>query len=576
MNQQFNWRMGILILTTSVISLAQNFQFTSDVELQSVYEMDWSKVSKYRKSGDCYPFGKGNSYSALGHETLTISARHSGGGATATKVVSQAHDFTLGSMSSGTTIKENNRVEFFVNDSTNWSAYFHRGDSKCVLREHHWKIASNKVIGKANVSFQLPENIWVAKVKLSGITNGEVQLAKSVTGDLHQAVIENNEVIVWGVPGQIISVAMSVNKNNSSNDIVRFEMQVEPFTQGIVPTHNDWLDIQKKLAMRGTNKIELAQNFLALGSDLLKDKNGGIQLANSMGTSSYKALLDWLFMLANGDNPEFGKYDRHVKAMSAAIGYYLAMSLLDDLNKFCVNIDVYMPLSDRTVKTNGLAAANYWINRDVRRLSAIQFPEIRAYLVELIRWENNGMSYSDIAKDPKEFSKLKDGYVKIRKHSQLSFDIFGDIKIGLNKSISVFGSYGTSELIGHEINNYLTDLGKARAALNLKFEKEVMSFTLKNNEKIKSSEVLGALDDLESKTKFLSENLLSKIKFVTLDQSQSSNSVLELMTSLLAHQVAIFEKPLNSPFAEPIRKAFAQTDRARGLNQNFRECLGMN
>lgn len=569
------WQTSILLLAISTVSLAQNFQIKSNVEVESGYEVDWTKVSKFRKSADCYPFGKGDDNTSLGHESITVSVRQAGLDVSSTPVVSQAQQYQIGNISSGIRRIEDNHYEFFIQDSSNWSAYFHRGDSNCVIREHHWKVSSNKVTGKVVISFRMPENTWVAKLKFSGNTNGQAKIAKSISGDFHQAMIENNEVIFWASPGQELSVPVTLDLNNGNEAVVKFQVLAETFTQGSVPTYKRWLDLKSALASGEVDKSIFARDLLSLGSDLLKDKDGSIRLVNSIGTNDYKTLVDWLFGLANSTSSEFGKYERHVKAMSAAVGYYLAISLLDDLKKFCVNIDVYMPLSDRTVKTNGLVAANYWINRDVRRISAIQFPEIRAYLNELVRWENSGLSHSDVAKNPAEFKKLRDGYIKIRRYSQLAFDVYGDVKIGLNKSISIFGSYGTSQLVSQELETILTDLSKARSALNMQFEKEVMSFNLKNNEKIQASQVLAALDDLESKSKILSEKLLSKIKFVNLDPSQNSNSVLELMTSLLAHQVAIFDKPLKSSFAESIRKAFAQTDRARALNQNFRECLGM-
>ena len=576
MGYLIKWKITLLIICISLATLAVDFQFNSNIELNSVYEMDWTKISKYRKSLDCYPTGKSNDNSPLGHEALSVSLFHTGGGTSTVSVDSRSQDMNLGQMSGGINMISANRIEFFINDAADWSAYRHRGDSKCVLREYHWKVTSNKVTGKASVSFRMPADLWLVKTKLTVVSAGdEVNISRTVTGDLHNAILENNEVLIWSSPGQTITLPISIKKNGKSGDLVRFQFEVNSFTIGSKPSYKSWVELQKNLVARGTNKKALAEQFLALGSDLLKDKDGSIQLVNSIGTNDYKALVDWLFTMANSANSEFGIYDSHVKAMSAAVGYYLAMSLLDDLKKFCVSIDLYMPLSDRTVKTNGLAAANYWINRDVRRIAAIQFPEIRAYLAELIRWENNGLLYSDIAKNQTEFSKLRDGYIKIRKYSQLAFDIFGDIKTGLNKSISVFGSLGTSELVGTEINSSLTDLSKGLVALNKQFEKEIMSFTLKNNEKIHTSQVLTALDELERKSKILSVNLLSKVKFVNLDPSQNSNSVLELMTSLLAHQVAIFDKPLKSPFAEPIRKAFAQTDRARHLNQDFRQCLAM-
>ncbi|MBL7542619.1 MAG: hypothetical protein JNL11_02330 [Bdellovibrionaceae bacterium] len=565
-----------LALLLSITAYAQNIHFSTNISIQTSYLVSWSKVSKFRKSLDCYIRGKGNEWESLATEKVESPIYHQGTGGYSTPVNSSVYSVAFG-MQTAEIVRMNsdNKVEVSVTDNTNWSAYKNIGDSKCVIREFHWKVNSHPVKGSASVSFIMPSNTWLTRVRVTNLKGIGAQVATKIVGDLHGAVIRPTETVIWAVPGQVVTIPVSVEGNSGRGDIVRFQVGVESFGIKDIGAGENWSELRKKMMKGEGDQERLAKSFLGVSSELLRNPVEIIQMVSAMGTEDYKNLTDWLFDVANGNFPQFGAYETHVKAMSATVGYYLAMAILDDLKVFCKETDVYLPLSDRHVKMNGLLAANYFINRDVRRISGLRFPEVRAYLEELVRWENNGLKYSDIANNSKEFKKLRDGYAKIRKHSQLAFDVYGDVRLGLNKSMAVFGSYGTSQLISAQIDTQLKDLSKNLRDLNIQFEKEAMSYTVKNDGKIQASQVLMALNSLQAKSDALTEDLLAKIKFINLDPEQPNSSVIGLMTSLLAHQVAIFEKPLKSKFAEPIRNSIAQTDRAKGLNQNFRQCLGM-
>lgn len=565
-----------LALVLSTTTYAQNIQFSTNISIQTSYSVSWSKVSKFRKSLDCYIRGKGDEWETLSAEKVESSIYHQGTGGYSAPVNSSVYPVAFGTQTAGiVSMNNDNKVEVSVTDNTNWSAYKNIGDSKCVIREFHWKVNSHSVKGSASVSFIMPSNTWITRVRVTNLKGIGAQVATKIEGDLHGAVIRPTETVIWAVPGQVVTIPVSVEGNSGRGDIVRFQVGVESFGIKDIGAGENWSDLRKKMVKGEGDQERLAKSFLGVSSELLRNPVEIAQMVSAMGTEDYKNLTDWLFDVANGNFPQFGAYETHVKAMSATVGYYLAMAILDDLKVFCKETDVYLPLSDRHVKMNGLLAANYFINRDVRRISGLRFPEVRAYLEELVRWENNGLKYSDIANNSKEFKKLRDGYAKIRKHSQLAFDVYGDVRLGLNKSMAVFGSYGTSQLISAQIDTQLKDLSKNLRVLNIQFEKEAMSYTVKNDGKIQASQVLMALNDLQAKSDALTQDLLAKIKFINLDPEQPNSSVIGLMTSLLAHQVAIFEKPLKSKFAEPIRNAIAQTDRAKGLNQNFRQCLGM-
>lgn len=570
-----------ILFSFILISYAEAIEVRVNGTIQHEINTSWSKVSKYRHSLDCYPMGKGTENNALGSEliqaTQNLAESNSQG-------IDSKFDINLGSVNYNIQNIEStyrSEINLTLNSKINWSAYRNKDDSKCVLREYHWKVSSHKLSGKYDIKFKIPKNVWFVSLKLEN--SGQMgNFGKKVVGDLHSTTINPTETILWVRPESEITIPLELSGYVTNSDIGKVSII---FQKGLASsvTYNSEYSKNLRLAQKNlvsfnnnqgdkSEKISNLRNFLNLGQKILESSTISDQITRELNLDQNKAILDWLFQVANDPTTRYGLYTEHIKAMSAAIGYQLSLSLLKDLMVFCKDIDVYLPLTDKTIRTSGLKAAFFWMNKDLKRLENIRFPEIRALVEEIVRWENLGLKYSEVAYNKVEFKKLDESYLKIRKYSEIGYDVFGDLKFGLNKTLSVFGSAGTNLLITNEIKDRLDSLALQRRELNKSITKLVMSFTYDNQSNISASSLLAGLNALEKNTLELSRDFKDRIKLVSVgDENESATAI---MTSLLAHQLAIFEKPLQSSFAEPIRLLFYQLEQDQNISSTFNKCLG--
>ncbi|MCK6598966.1 MAG: hypothetical protein L6Q37_11430 [Bdellovibrionaceae bacterium] len=569
---------AFMVLT---MNLAQAVEFSLDGNLNHEIQLTWNKLTKFRHSLDCYPTGKGSEREDLGGETVRTAVSLDAF-SEKTISISSNRGVEIGKVNYNLSLAATGDYEdavFSLVDSINWSKYVNIGDSDCVLREYHWKVSSHRIYGNYNINIKVPQNTWVISVSIP-IHEGQIaNFKKSVKGDLHSAQIDTNEMILWVRPGSVVSLPINIDGYTGAGRFGEIRIRVKKSILQINGYENDGnsrlLKIRDSMASsRSTNNENLAKEFLEIGHQLLQNPKMSSLTIQSFSMEKNRQILDWLFGMANDPFLKYGKYSQHVKAMAAAVGYQLSLNLLNDLMVFCKEIDVYLPLAGKTIRSNGLTAAYFWVNKDIKRLENLRFPEIRAFVEEIVRWENSNLKYSDIANNKTEFKKLDEGYLKIRRFSEIGLDVFGDIKFGLNKTLSIFGSVGSNLILVTNIKSQLDTLADQRRSLNRDLTKMVNEFTYMNNGFIKAADLLSKLNALEVKTKQLATDLKEQTKLVAVDGDTGSATA--MMTSILAHQVAIFKKPLNSKFAEPIRALFFQIEEDQKISNQFNVCLGEN
>ena len=560
---------------------AHAVEFSLDGTLNHELQLSWNKITKFRHSLDCYPTGKGSEREDLGGET--ISAGMTLDAFTQKKLsISSNRGVEIGKVNYNLSVTATGDYEdavFSLVDAVNWSRYVNIGDSNCVLREYHWKVSSHRIYGTYNINIKVPQNTWVISVSIPTHEGQIANFKKSVKGDLHSAQIEPKEMILWVRPGSIVSIPISVDGYTGAGRFGEIRVRVKKSILQISGYENDGnsrlLKIRDSLASsRSANNENLAKEFLEIGHQLLQNPKMSYLTTQNFSMEKSREVLDWLFGMANDPSLRYGKYSQHVKAMAAAVGYQLSLNLLNDLMVFCKEIDVYLPLTGKTIRSNGLTAAYFWVNKDIKRLENLRFPEIRAFVEEIVRWENSNLKYSDIANNKAEFKKLDEGYLKIRRFSEIGLDVFGDIKFGLNKTLGIFGSVGSNLILAANIKSQLDTLAEQRRSLNRDLTRMVNEFTYTNNGFIKAAELLSKLNALELNTRQLATDLKEQTKLVAVDGDTGSATA--MMTSILAHQVAIFKKPLNSKFAEPIRALFFQLEEDQKISNQFNVCLGEN
>jgi hypothetical protein len=577
--------MKISILTTLLFfttATTWGFDLKVNGTLSHEVNINWTKISKFRHSLDCYPKGKENENTPLGSEVIAASQN---------LLESNIIDFNskfainIGKSEFGIASSSNSNqsdISLNLNEILNWSSYKNKDDSKCVIKEYHWKVNSHKISGNYEIKIKIPKNVWLISLK---ITTNQGQLAKiatKISGDLHSAIINPSETILWVRPESEISIPISVSGYSGGSSFGSIAISVrkglnsssklsQNLQHEIVQSQKNLTNITNSNLSHELKQIYI-RDFLNVGHSILESSEAAAKITQTFNLEQNKIILDWLFATANDPSIKFFHYNEHVKAMAAAVGYQLSLSLLKDLMVFCKEIEIHLPLTDKTIRTSGLKAAYFWMNKDLKRLENIRFPEIRALIEEMVRWENQGLKYSSIAYNKQEFKKLDESYLKIRKFSEIGLDVFGDIKFGLNKTLSVFGSAGTNLLISNEIKIRLDKLANDRREINKSLTKLVMSFTYKNDDLILASKLLNSLNELEQNTIQLALDFKDQIKLVSVDSENQSSTA--LMTSLLSHQLALFQKPLKSNFIEPIRLLFYQLEQDQNLASTFNQCLG--
>ncbi|MDX9730316.1 MAG: hypothetical protein RBT63_00960 [Bdellovibrionales bacterium] len=556
-----------------------------DGKIDQSIQMSWNKITKHRHSADCYPLGKGNSYDDLGAESLEHAAVFSGvQNSSAIDIASKKQKLKVGTITLNASQEENNGTvvaRVAIVNGLAQSSYRNKGDSNCVIREHHWKVQSQKVKGQAQVSFTMPKDTWLVEMSVAGLSGHGLKVG-DVTGGLHEKVraasTSQETIRVWAKPGSRVRLPIEVSGDISSQNILSLELHVSSARHSESPA-----DMLEKLRLTMSEISGPAayqawsKAFLAVGASILFDRNSANVVLSENNLNDYSSLADWLFRLANVSDARFGEMESHVKAMAAVTSYRLSLAFLDQMQPFCKQVEVRLPMTGKQLQVSGLVAANYWLNRDIKRIENMRFPEIRAYLHEYIRWENNGLTYAEVAANTAEFNKIKAGYIKIREYSEFAFDIFGDARLRLKKSLQVFGTVGTSELITKEIEQELVALSEFHTSLNRDFQKEVMGTNLQNQSRIRTSLLLARLDELERRSKYLVKKLETSVKFVSPSESSAvgqSASIVGMMTGMLSHQIALFDEKLSSPFAEAVRLGFVDDARIKEAKSSYRNCLG--
>lgn len=560
---------------------ANAVEFNLEGSLHHEFQLSWKKVTKFKHNLKCYPGGKGDEREDLGSETIRTGMTLDTFESKNLSVQSGRFVPVIGDVSYNLSINKTTDYEeavFSLNDAVIWSAYRNIGDTECILREYHWKVGSHRIAGDYKINIQIPQNTWLISVS---IPKNEGQIAKisgPVEGGVHSVQIENQETLLWVKPGSTISIPIHADGYAGGGRFGEIRVQVKKSLSRLNDFKQDGnsrlLEIRDKLLggeKRGSN--ELIMQFLEIGHQLLQNSQMSELTTQNFGLEKNKVVLDWLFAMANDPSTEkYGKFTQHVKAMAAAVGYQLSLNLLIDLTVFCQEAEVFLPLTGKTIRSNGLKAAYFWISKDLKRLENLRFPEIRAFVEEIVRWENSNLRYSDIAGNKAEFKKLDEGYIKMRRFSEIGLDIFGDIKFGLEKTLSKFGTLGSNMILVGEIRSQLTQLADQRRSLNRDLTKLVNEFTYTNHDFIRAASLLTKLNELESQTKILAKDIKAKTKLVAVDGN--TDSATATMTNLFTHQMAIFERPLASKFADAIRVLFFKIEEDRKLSEKYSLCIG--
>jgi len=545
--------------------------------LVSASSVSWSRTDKNRHSLDCYPMGKGDQYSDLPGEV--VSSKFSSDNMTTRQslpVIAATQRVNIGNidliLAHEAGAGDSDVYTFQIVDNLRWTGSQDIGGSKCNIHEFNWRVNSHRIQGDYSLNIRMPEDAWFVGLKIHSEGIAASLSGMKTKGDLHGVPLRNKELFyVWAKPGSVVEIPIKLDVQSSGGlqGKLTLTLQRRGLQSGLDPLKT----LENSIKDLAPKNSEAVSAFLAAGAGIAGHPQVAKSIVNSMGLGRIQQLTDNLFKIAQGDfsgNPN----ELHLKAMGAAVGYELALALLDNLKVFCETKSIYLPLTNMTVERPGFIIANFWMNQTIVRLNEMHFPEVEAYLNEILVWEKKGMNYSDIAHSTQDFKKLTDGFVKIRQNSRLAWDVYGDIKGSLKKITAVFGNVGADAAAMERLYQRLDEISEQRRQVNSRFQKFIFGFVISNNEPIAASVLLNEILNLKSASADLAQQMNEVLKFVTIGEDGGENNVLAQMTGLLAHQVNVFELPLKSKFLEPIRMSFYQSDQTAALKAAYNRCLG--
>jgi hypothetical protein len=560
---------------------AHAVQVTASYNLQSTLDVSWSKVQKYRHSADCYPLGKATERSDLNNESLIVKQtkdrveQNSAWNISSTRFGAKLGELNFNLKKSTDELKTRFVIE--ANDQINWSDYQNIGDSDCVLREYHWRVNSHRLEGEYSIQIQMPSNAWFIKVQLTseGLLfdrpRNEADASFKFQGDLHNKnLVLNKPFYLWARPGDVITLPIKINIPATKGLLGRILLDIN------APDQLTAGEILKTLTARNAfvvDKNTLRKLILAFASiaghpDVAKD------IISQLGLGPIRNLTEQIFAIAQGRHTQI-EFELDLKSIAAAAAYELALSILENMQVFCETKTVELPFSGQSVERPGFIIANFWMNQNILRLRDLNFPEVRAYLEELVRWENNGYTYADIVRDPVLFDRAAKGYSQIRRNTRLAQDVYSDIHTSMRRILSVFGTVGTDPDVVNELMEQLKSLSLLRKDVNSQFQSLVAKFNATNKDPIYISPILHQLRELEYKNEELSLQMSNTLKFVSLNHTDESENALDLMVSLLSKQVNVFDQPLQSSYQEPVRLTFLQFARTQSLKNKLEQCIGV-
>lgn len=569
--------LGLIGLSAKAVEVSVN------ADLRATTKLTWHKVDKFRHSGDCYPMGKSSRNTDLGSETIesslflpNLSLMNQTSTAGTANVNSARRAVNLGRLSLELSQRRDDEAtETFsiqLNDQTSFNNYRNIGDSNCVIHEYHWNTGSNRIEGAYTVRIKMPSDSRLLRIRLSSAGQA-AQIAGVKLNDFKGNVINPGaDTYVWGEPDSYIEVPVKVGVFSGGGVQGRIDLRI---TQpGLKASQEPLAALQSSLTAFKAQASGRVEAFINAGAAIVGHPDVARKVVAQLGIDPMRELNDSLFRIANA-SMQSNADEMNVKAMAAALGYELALALLDDLKAFCATKDVYLPLLNQTVQRQGLFLAYFWISQSVHQVQELKFPDIEAYLGELTRWENNGLRYSDIANDKVAQKNLTDAYVKLRQFTRLAFPVYGSLKATLKKVESTFGTIGSDPEAMKAIYALIDSLAVQQSNIQKQVQTVSFKFTTSNNDPVAAASILRDLKNFEVETETLSQAMANSMKFYSLKTDGTSNTVLDIMTESLANQVGIFEKPLQSPFIEKIRMSFARSTRVTEVTASYRQCLGV-
>ena len=558
---------GFFLSQSILASLRIETQFNGNIETQIVTE------KHFRHSGDCYIEKKPIEQKLLTPQILPLS----GGLKNITHSSQETWKADLSSpfarnirklLLSNEIVNSEKKSSIIMSLSDEYSsqtAIYTK--NQCTHMDGTTKPNSASLEGDIKMIYKVPSNVWLVKVtrtEFDGIfTNKSIE---GYTGSLNdQDKKANNSISYqWVTPNSELTLRLKFPLQiPGTKNIFNFSYSFEP----ILGSNIDLLSLNKKISDTNISKLLLNdEDTLNLIRNLLSvfNKNNDLEVATKqMELSKVSALSDQLFQLANEvvKNPRLGST---VKTASALAAYEISVSILKELASFCKEVEIYLPFTNRTIKTTGVRAASFWLNRGISVVKNYSFAPFEALLGELSMMQSNGFTYAAVFKDINLKKRYKSAFEFIDRNVDMSHSPIISVQLAIEKTLKNIGHVGASDQYTIDLQKRLLELRLIEDDFFIKYGKLETEFRENNNAIINVTPLNETLAKLKLGKQEINQSMSENIRLISLNYSDDKDALFTKMSSLLSNQVAIMEKPILSvPFFETVKaeyKKYRDTD----------------
>ncbi|NUM41038.1 MAG: hypothetical protein HUU45_05320 [Leptospiraceae bacterium] len=574
-----------LLLATSKSQAAVNVTAGFSGKVHAIV----SDEDHYRNSLDCYPGGKGNKLTPVskGEIELFGGEQTTAGGSIiwssniSRPVEKNIRTVVLSLNSSVTGLSET--VQLKLTDSYppiheryySWKC----GHTNLVVRQSRGTVA-----GLIKVEYTVPENVWAIRIDRNGsgqLSRTNMKEVKGVLNENYDRALSATEVF-WVKPGSKITQEIAVPENVPGNDdlgtaTITFSPVAADLSDAArIDKAITFLRSQYRTFDRNLTPAELekeAIKFIEYASGLLLHRETFFSVGTRLRSQDLAMISKSLFSMANGVHKNVG-LGLAVKTAAALASYEVAMKLLTDLSVYCDKVDVYLPISDKTVKVSGLRAASFWLSRGLLTIKNYDFKQYESFLGMLVQLESSRFTYAQVRQDKESMRKIQKTYDLLTEAIDVGASPFGIALKDVEKTLIKFNTIGSAGNDTTMLMKNLADLNGMESAFVLEFFKSLRQFVKGSDDIVVATPFANQLKQIIAAQSKVTNDMSNNIRLLSTEKVEDSNSVMRMAVDMLSNQIAIFELPLEGvQYFEKVRSEYlSNNDRSQTISK-VRKCV---
>lgn len=453
--------------------------------------------------------------------------------------------------------------------------------TKCGHHDGITRPEQARIAGKIKLRYTVPDGVWVLRVERSGSGVLNAKNFKPLSGALNDGYDRGvfGEEIVWVKPGSEITQEIEfpdiVTGNPSLGSArINFIALGQP-----VQNVDEMSALIKKLGEISKTMISRFDHqqpmldFIERAATLLHNPVSFRSAIQRMTTKEVAIFSKILFQLANQVYAS-PNYALPLKTIAALTSYEVAIELLQEMQPYCRQAEIYLPLTDKKIQVLGLRVAGFWLSRGLLRVKHYGFEQYDALLSQLLLLEATGTSYSAVMQDDQLREKLRQSYDFLVDALDLGASPFRASLKDVQRTLQQFGTIGSGNSETSELVHQLRVLDDQEFAFTQHFSSRLSQFSEQNLSRVQISDLKLELESLRQGQLKISSSMERNIRLLSVDRADENASVMNTMLDLMTNQISIFESKLDKvPYFENLRQAYlSMNDHSETLKQ-IRSCL---